>query len=79
MLNSFLSNINDDGDNKEKTKNLKTRVEMFKNGWEYSMWEFLGGNFPGASLMGKNFPGGSFPDTNFIVLCFIVIFNFISM
>ena len=29
LLNSLLSNINDAGDNNEKTKNLKTRVGMF--------------------------------------------------
>ena len=28
---SLLSNINDDGDNNEKTKKLKTRVGIFKN------------------------------------------------
>ena len=49
-----LKNINDDGDNNEKTKNLKTRVEMFKN---------MGGNIPGGSFLGGNFPGGSFLDT----------------
>ena len=41
------------------TKNLKTRVGMFKN----TGGNFLGGNFPGGSLMGGNFPGESFPDT----------------
>ena len=35
--NSLLSNINDDGDN----KNLKTRVGIFKN---------IGGNIPGGSF-----------------------------
>ena len=59
MLNSILSNINDDGDKNEKTKNLKTRVGMFKN----VGGNIPGGNFPGVSLMGGNFPGGSFPDT----------------
>ena len=54
LLNSILSNINDDGDNNEKTKNLKTRVGMFKN---------MGGNISGGSFLGGNFPGGSFPDT----------------
>ena len=49
LLNSLLSNINDDGDNNEKTKNLKIRVGMFKN---------MGGN-----NLGGSFPGGSFPDT----------------
>ena len=64
LLNSLLSNINDDGDNNEKTKNLKTRVGMFKNmGGNIPGGNFLGGNFPGRSLMGGNFPGGSFPDT----------------
>ena len=33
----------------KKTKNLKTRVGIFKN---------MGGNIPGGS-----FPGGNFPDT----------------
>ena len=47
LLNSLLSNINDDGDNNEKTKNLKTRVGMFKN---------MGGNIPGGNFVGGNFP-----------------------
>ena len=59
LLNSILSNINDDGDKNEKTKNLKTRVGMFKN----MGGNIPGGNFPGGSLLGGNFPGGSFPDT----------------
>ena len=69
MLNSILSNINDDGDKNEKTKNLKTRVGMFKNmdgnipGGNFLGGNFPGGNFPGGSLLGRNFPGGSFPDT----------------
>ena len=74
MQNSILSNSNDDGDNNEKTKNLKTRVGIFKNmGGNIPGGNFLGGhfplgNFPGGSLMGGNFPsgnfpGGSFPDT----------------
>ena len=74
MQNSILSNTNDDGDNNEKTKNLKTRVGIFKNmGGNIPGGNFLGGhfplgNFPGGSLMGGNFPsgnfpGGSFPDT----------------
>ena len=49
MQNSLLSNINDEGDNNEKTKKLKTRVGIFKN---------MGGNIPGG-----NFLGWSFPDT----------------
>ena len=53
LLNSLLSNINDDGDNNEKTKNLKTRVGMFKN---------MGGNIPRGNCLGGNFPGRSFPD-----------------
>ena len=71
---SLLGNINDDGNNNEKTKNLKTQVGMFKNmDGNISGGNFLGGNFPdenfpGGSLMGGNFPGGSFlggsfPDT----------------
>ena len=59
LLNSILSNINVDGDNNEKIKNLKTRVGMFKN----MGGNIPGGNFPGGSLMGGNFPGGGFPDT----------------
>ena len=59
LLNSLLSNINDDGDNNEKTKNLKTRVGMFKN----MGGNIPGGNFPGGSMMGGNFPGWSFRDT----------------
>ena len=53
----------------KKTKNLKTRVGIFKNmGGNIPGSNFLGGNFPGenfprGSLMGGNFPGGSFPDT----------------
>ena len=38
---SLLSNINDDGDNNEKTRKLKTRVGMFKNIGE----NILGGIF----------------------------------
>ena len=56
LLNSLLSNINDDGDNNEKTKNLKTRVGILGG-------NIPGGNFPEGNLMGGNFPGGSFPDT----------------
>ena len=59
LLNSLLSNINDDGDNNEKTKKLKTRVGIFKN----MGGNIPGGNFPGGSLMNGNFPGRSFPDT----------------
>ena len=51
LLNSLLSNINDDGDNNEKIKNLKTQVRMFKN---------MGGNIPGGNFPGGNFPGGEF-------------------
>ena len=48
----------------KKTKNLKTRVGIFKNmGGNISGGNFLGGNFPGGSLMGRNFPAESFPDT----------------
>ena len=53
----------------KKTKNLKTRVGIFKNmggnipGGNFLGGNFPGGNFPGGSLMGGNFPGGSFPDT----------------
>ena len=52
LLNSLLSNINDDGDKNEKTKNLKTIVGMFKN---------MGWNIPGGNFLGGNFRGGSFP------------------
>ena len=48
LQNSLLSNINDDGDNKEKTKNLKTWVGIFKN---------IGRNIPGGSFLGGSFPG----------------------
>ena len=51
LLNSLLSNINDDGDNNEKTKNLKTRVGIFKN---------MGGNIPSGNFFDGNFPGGEF-------------------
>ena len=53
----------------KKTKNLKTRVGIFKNmGGNIPGGNFLGGNFPGGifqggTLMSGNFPGGSFPDT----------------
>ena len=61
---SLLGNINDDGDNNEKTKNLKTQVGMFKNmDGNIPGGNFPDGDFPGGSLMGGNFPGGSFPDT----------------
>ena len=49
MQNSLLSNINDEGDNNEKTKKLKTRVGIFKN---------MGGNIPGGNFLGGNHPGG---------------------
>ena len=64
-----MRNISDDGDNNEKTENLKTQVGMFKNmGGNIPGGNFLGGNFrgenfPGGSLMGGNFPGESFPGT----------------
>ena len=64
-----MRNISDDGDNNEKTENLKTQVGMFKNmGGNIPGGDFLGGNFPGGnflggSLMGGNFPGWGFPDT----------------
>ena len=53
-----FKNINDNGDNNEKTKCLKT-------------WGNIpGGNFPrgdppGGNLMDENFPGGSFPGGSF--------------
>ena len=81
LLNSLLSNINDDGDNNEKTKHLKTRVGMFKNmdgnipGGNFLGWNFPGGNFPGGSLLGGNFPRGSFPDT-IIYKCFLRFLSF---
>ena len=46
----LLSNIND-GDNNEKTKNVKTGMGMFKN---------MGGNIPGGNFLGGNFPGREF-------------------
>ena len=49
LQNSLLSNINDDGENNEKTKNLKTQLGIFKN---------MGGNIPGGNFPGGNFPGG---------------------
>ena len=55
----------------KKTKNLKTRVEIFKNmGGNIPGANFPGGHFPGGSLMGGNFPGGSFPDTKIVLLLF---------
>ena len=48
----------------KKTKNLKTRVGIFKNmGGNIPGGNFLGGIFQGGNLMSGNFPGGSFPDT----------------
>ena len=48
----------------KKTKNLKTRVGIFKNmGGNIPGGNFLGGIFQGGTLMSGNFPGGSFPDT----------------
>ena len=66
ITKQFLSNINDDGDNNEKTKDLKTRVGIFEN----MGGNIPGRNFPGGSLMGRNFLsgnflGGSFSDTAF--------------
>ena len=55
-----------DGDNNEKTKNLKTRVGILGGnilGGNFLGGNFSGGNFPVGSLMGGNFPGGRFPDT----------------
>ena len=50
----------------KKTKNLKTRLGIFKNmGGNIPGGNFLGGNFPGGSLMGGNCPGG---DVNLICL-----------
>ena len=47
----------------KETKNVKTRVGIFKNmGGNIPGGDFLGGNFPGESVMGGNFTGGSFPD-----------------
>ena len=54
LRNSFLSNINDDGDNNEK--NLKTRVGIFKK---------MGGNVLGGNFPGVNFPRGSLMGGNF--------------
>ena len=51
----------------KKTKDLKTRVGMFKNkGENIPAGNFLGGNLPGGSfpkgsLMGGNFSGRNFP------------------
>ena len=52
--NSLLSNINDDGDNNEKTKKIKTWVGIFRN---------MSGNILDWNFQGGNFQGGSFPDT----------------
>ena len=40
----------------KKTKNLKTRLGIFKN---------MGGNIPGGNFLGGNFLGGNFPGGNF--------------
>ena len=54
---SPLSNINDDGDNNEKTKKLKTRVGIFKN---------MGGNIPGGNFPGRGeFSRGEFDGLEF--------------
>ena len=48
----------------KKTKNLKTRVGIFKNmGGNIPGGNFLGGIFQEGTLMSGNFPGGSLPDT----------------
>ena len=70
LLNSLLSNINDDGDNNEKTKKLKTRVGMFKN---------MGGNIPAGNFLGGNFPGGNFPDTIYSLTMKLSTFQKISI
>ena len=78
LQNSLLSNINDDGDNNEKTKKLKTRMGIFKN---------MGGNIPGGNFPGENFPGASFPDTGclyntlvrFIIFIFLIIITFFCL
>ena len=51
-------NINDNGDNNEKTKNLKNA------GWEYS--KNMGGNIAGGNFLGGNFSGGNSPGGNLI-------------
>ena len=52
----------------KKTKNVKTRVGIFKN---------MGENIPGGNFLGENFPGGSFPDTEdfkFLLMSLIYIY-----
>ena len=56
-----LSNVNDDGDNNEKTKTLKTRVGMFKN----MVGNIPGGNFPGGNFPGREFDGCEFFEREF--------------
>ena len=48
--NNFLSNINDKGDNNEKTKQLK-------RGWEYLKFRW---NIIGRKVLGENFLEGGF-------------------
>ena len=52
----------------KKTKNLKTRVGMFKN----MVGNIPGGNFLGGNFPGGNFPSGSFPDSVFDINHFLI-------
>ena len=73
LQNRLLSNINDNGDNNEKTEKLKMWVGLFEvMGGNIPCGNYLGrnfpeGNLPWGSLIGWNFLGGSFPDTTFNV------------
>ena len=72
LKNSLSCNINNNGNNKEETKNLKNQGGNIPGG------NFLGGNFPGGFIGGSlidenfsrgNFPGGTFPDTQINIVC----------
>ena len=63
VQNSLLSNINDNGDNREKIKCLKTWVRIFRVGifWMEIIWG------------DGSFPGWSFPDTRFVLFIKVLL------
>ena len=58
--NSLLGNINDNGNNNEKTKCSKTWVGIFRVGI-FWVGIFMGRIYQRGNLIDDNFPGGSFP------------------